>query len=437
MSVEIILLCLFIFFLVTLILGLPVAFVLITTGLLGVLVFLSPNKLFIGVSSIFGVGTNQTLLCLPLFVFMSCLLRYSGIAEGLFDALHKWSGGLKGSLAIATVFACTIIAAMTGIGATGVVTMSMIAYPEMKKRGYHDEISLGSIVSGGSLGPLIPPSGNMIIVGMLSSVSIGKLFAGGIIPGIIAAGLFALYIAVRSALKPDLAPALPSDMRPTWKQKFVVLRYVIAPVLLIVAVLGSIYTGAATPTEAAGVGAFGAGICALINRQLNWANLKLATYETLRITIMCAWLVIGGNTFVALLTMTGISEFVGGTIAGFAVPPFAILGGIMLIVFFLGMFIDPISISVIGIPLFVPIVEILGFDITWFCIVFVLFTTTGYLTPPFGMNLFYLKGCLPQTDVTMASIYRSSLPFAGILVIVAIIGLVLPELIMWLPNKTF
>jgi tripartite ATP-independent transporter DctM subunit len=406
------------------------------TGLVFILIFLNPAALSIGVASIIGTATNEVLLCLPLFVFMSSILRFSGISEALFDATYKWTGRLRGSLAVAIIWACTIIAAMTGIGATGVVTMSLVAYPEMKKRNYSDTLTLGSIAAGGALGPIIPPSGNMIIVGMLANVSVGKLFAGGFVPGVFMAALFTFYIIVRCYFQPYLAPKLPAELVPTWKERFSALRGIIAPAIIIVAVLGGIYSGAATATEAAAIGASGAGICALINRRLNWQNVKDAVNETLKITVMCLWLVIGGTTLTAFLNMTGISSFIAEILVEFEISSNVFLAGTMFIVFVLGMFIDPVSICVICIPLFLPIVKTLGLDVVWFCLVFVLFVTTGYLTPPFGMNLFYLKGCLAHENIPMIRIYRSAIPFAVIMTIVAILSILFPKILMWLPNKT-
>lgn len=403
-------------------------------ALAGIIAFVGPTQLYVAYSSVFGPATNEVLLALPLFVLMSSFLRFSGIAEALFDTLYRWAGGLRGSLAMATIGACTVIAAMTGIAATEVVVMSMIAYPQMKKYGYDDDLSLGAIAGGGTLGPLIPPSVPMIIAGLFASVSIGKLFIGGIIPGIILSSFFITYVMVRCSLRPSIAPSLPPEMRATWKEKLVGLRSLIAPIILISAVLGSIYSGAATPTEAAAVGSLGAIVCSAIARQLTRRNTLDAVTETMKITCMAMWTIIGGTALTALLNMTGTSTLINNAIIGSAMSPQFVVAMMLVTVLVMGMFVDLITIIIITLPIFAPIVTSLGIDLIWFCLLFIIAALVGYISPPFGINIFYLKGILGE-EVTMEKIYRSVIPFNILMLILLAICFLFPDMVLFLPNK--
>jgi tripartite ATP-independent transporter DctM subunit len=364
---------------------------------------------------------------------MANVLQFSGIVSALYTMMHKWFSGLRGGLAIGTVATCTLLAAMTGIGATGVVTMGLTAYPEMTKRGYDKSIAIGCIPPAGALGPLIPPSALMIIIGGLSALSVGRLFIGGVFPGLIMSGFFIAYIIVICWRKPHLAPALPPEERATWREKLVSLREVVLPMLLIVGVLGSIYTGAATPIEAGGVGALGALICAAIYRTLNWKNIREAIHSTLRVTCMVLWLLIGGASFASFLCASGVSHFIAEVFIGIPSPMVVVII-MMIIALIMGMFMDGSAITMICIPIFMPIVRELGVDPLWFALLFTINMIIGYVTPPFGMNLFYLKGLVPP-DITMMDIYRSVLPFVVVMVITLILCFVFPDILTWLPAK--
>lgn len=433
MSITAIVILVMVSLIVGLLTGLPVAFCVFGIALLFTLIFLGPAALVMAFNSVFNVTTTDIFIAIPLFILMATVLQFSGIASALYALMYKWFAGLRGGLAIGTTFICTIIAAMTGLGGTGTVTMGMIAYPEMEKRGYSKSIMLGCIPTGGALGPLIPPSIIMIIIGGFASVSIGKMFIGGIIPGLFMAGLFMLYIGIRCGLRPELGPAIAIEERSTWGEKFSALRGLILPLMLIVVVLGSIYTGIATPTEAAGVGAFGALICAIINRQLNWENLKSALFTATRVTCMCFWLVIGGTAFSIFLGWTGGRHFIAEILTGLPLAPIGIIIVMQLIGLFLGMFMDAAAISVICVPMFMPVVLELGFDPLWFTLVLTINMIIGYITPPFGFNLFYLKGVVPP-DVSMMDIYRAVIPFVGLMLIVLVVSVIFPPLVLWLPS---
>lgn len=337
MSPELTALIIFLSLIILILTGFPVAFCLISVSIIGYLAFIGPAPLF-GISCyIFDILLKDVYIAVPLFIFMATILQFSGLASALYETMYKWMAGLKGGLAMGTVAICALIAAMTGIGATGTVTMGLLAYPEMRKRAYDKGIAIGCIPFGGALGPLIPPSIVMIVAGGFAHLSVGKLFMGGVFPGVITALLGMIYIGIRCFRNPKLGPPVPLEERATWQEKFISLRGAILPIILIVVVLGGIYSGAATPTEAGGVGAFGALICAAIYRKLNLENLKEAITTTIRVTAMVMWLLIGGMCFSSLTTVTGVTHVVGDLLVGLPMTPIGIVAVMMVIVFILGM----------------------------------------------------------------------------------------------------
>lgn len=434
MNPGLIALIIFLSFIASLALGVPVAFCLFGVAMVFVLVFVGLPSIYLIFTSTFSTMTNEIFLAIPLFIFMSAIIQFSGIASALYDVMYKWFGALRGGLAITTVAVCTLIAAMTGLGATGVVTMGVIALPEMLKRGYDKSLAVGCIPPGGALGPLIPPSSPMIVIAAFASLSVGKMFMGGVIPGLMISFLYCIYIAVKCALNPELAPVLAPHERATWREKFYSLRGVILPVILVIAVLGGIYSGAATPTEAAGVGALGGIICALIYRQLTWQNLKEAVIMTMKINAMVLWLLAGGICFGSVLSATGVSRWISSILLELPISPFLIIAAMQTAGLIMGCFIDSATITVILIPMCMPTVVALGFDPLWFCIVFSINLIIGYITPPFGMNLFYMKGIVPK-DITMGLIYRSIVPYVVMDLIVMGLCMVFPGIPLWLPNK--
>jgi len=414
-------------------LGLPIVFCLFGTAMVFALILEGPNSLYLIFSTTFSTMTTEIFIAIPLFIFMAFLIQFSGIATALYETMYKWFGPLRGGLAMGTVAICTLIAAMTGLGATGTVTMGVIALPEMLKRGYDKGFAVGCIPTGGALGPLIPPSVPMIVTAALARLSVGKMFIGGIVPGLIIALLCSAYIGIRAYVNPRLAPALPQAELATWREKLISLRGVSLPILLVIAVIGSIYSGAATTSEAAGIGAMGAVICAIIYRKLNWPNLKEAMLMTVKVNGMVMWLLAGGLCLGSLLGATGVSHWISKSLAGLPLAPLTIIIIMQLVVFVLGMFMDGASITVITIPLFMPVVESLGFNPLWFCLLFTINGITGYISPPFGLNLFYMKGIVPK-DISMGLIYRSVIPYVLILVIVMVLCFIFPEILLWLPE---
>ncbi len=433
MSVETITVLFFGCLLISLMLGLPIAFGLGGVAMLFSLFLWGPASLYQVASAVWGTGNDWLFVCIPLFIFMGTVLQFSGVSDDLYTMMHRWMGPVKGGLAMGTIIIGTIFAAMAGISGGACVTLGLIALPAMLKRGYHKNIALGSIVAGAALGILIPPSLMMILYGAITGVSIGKLFAGGILPGILLSAMFLVYIGVRCAINPRMGPTLPLEERSNWKLKLVSLKAVLLPLLIILAVLGSIYTGAATPTEAAGVGALGALISSVIYRRLNWQRLKEASLEAFKLSAMIMWIVIGATCYRSVYSAIGGPEFVQEALLALPVGPYAILIGIQLIIFFLGMFIDPAGIVMIATPIFMPIVQELGFNPLWFGILFCMNLEMAYLTPPLGLNLFYLKGVAPP-EVSLTDIYRSIIPFVIIQAIGLALIMIFPQIALWLPS---
>lgn len=432
MSIELITALIIISVLAFLLSGIPVAFSLIGVSLLFYIILKGPGAFYFLVASIYGTTTKDLYLAIPFFVFMAAVLQSSGLGTALYNMMYKWFGGLRGGLAIGTVVICTLIAATTGIGATGVIIMGVLALPEMLKRGYDRGLAMGCIPFGGALGPLIPPSVLMVIIAGFSQLSVGKLFMGGVFPGLILSFLAILYIGIRCLHNPHLGPALPPAERAILKEKFASLTPTLPMIALIVLVLGTIYTGITTPTEAGSFGSAGALICAAIYRRLNWANLKDAAIMTLKITCMVIWLLIGGGTFASLMTTSGVGNFIGESLIGLPVPPMGVIGIMMLVALIMGMLMDGAAITVILIPIFMPVVQALGFDPLWFALLFTINMVIGYISPPFGVNLFYLKGLAP--DISMGELYRSAWPYVVLGVLVIALGMAFPQILTWLPN---
>lgn len=419
-----------------LITGFPVAFALASSSILAAWIFIGPASLAFVATNIFGMMSNMVLIAMPLFIFMACVLEKCGVAHDLYKFMHQLLGPLRGGLSMATVLICTVIAAMSGVTTTGVVTMGLIALPIMLKHGYSKSISIGPILGGGALGILIPPSVSLIIYGMIARVSIGKLFAAGIVPGLIISFLFISYIGVRCYLQPHLAPALPRDQRVSLKEKIILAKSLVLPIIIIIAVLGSIFLGIASPTEAAAVGAVGALLSAAINRQLNWQMLKEASYRTMAVNGMIMWILFGASCFTSIFFRTGGAQLIRDVVIGAGLSPvhfFLIAIGLMI---FLGFFIDEITEMMIVVPVLLPIVVELGYDPVWFGILFMVEEQMDYLTPPFGFTLFYMKGVAPP-EVTMRDIYGSILPFVAIQLFVMLLILFFPQVSLWLPSVIF
>jgi len=436
MSIEVLTLLFFGSLLFFLFLGVPLAFVLGGVSVIFLYFTWGIEAFYMVASQMWGTMESFTLVAIPLFVFMSMILERTGVATDLYRMMHLWFGGLRGGLAIGTLFICAIFAAMVGVSGATVVAMGTIALPAMLARGYSKTLALGCINTGGGWGVLIPPSILMILYCIITGASVGKMFAAGIMPGLLLVVLVTLYVGIRCWLQPHLGPALPKEERGTWPEKLAAIKSVILPILIVVMVMGSIMGGITTPTEAAAVGVLGALLSATVYRRLTWALVHEASIRTLKLTGMIMWILFGAHAFSAAYQGMGAQQLIESLMHMLPGGPWGIIITMMLIVFLLGMVLDPVGIMLITLPAFIPIVQGLGFDLIWFGILFVINMEIGYMTPPFGFNLFYLKGVVPP-GITMGDIYRSVVPF----VIVQIIGMgvimVFPKIATWLPDLLF
>ena len=411
--------------------GVPVAFALGGVSVVFTFLLMGSSGLYTVATTTYAQITDTTLITIPLLVLMGQFLTISGIADRLFQSANYWLSGVRGSLALVSLAVCVALA-MTGGFGPGIITMGLVAVPAMLKRRYDKSLALGSVMAGGVLGALIPPSIIMIIFAYINRLSIGKLFMGGVGPGLLTAFLFALYILVRCYLQPHLAPSVEEQV--TWKVRWKSLKEVLPPVLLIFAVLGSIFTGLATPTEAASIGAIGALIICIMYGRFSWKMLTESCSETLKITCMVMWIIIGANLFRVFFTIAGAQEMLMGIVGGLEVNRWIIFIGMQVILLIVGMLMDDFAIVVICSPIFFPIAVSLGFDPLWFAIVFILNMQVSLLTPPFGWALIMMKGMAPP-EISTRDIWKSVPPFLAIQIIVLIITMLFPLLATWLPGK--
>ena len=429
--------------------GLPLAFV--TGGLACVFLFIFGDAQMLNIlpSRIFPLMTDYQLSAIPLFIFMASMLERAGIIEELYDMVYKLLGGLRGGLAISTIIASTLLAAMCGVIGATEVTMGLIALPAMVRRKYHPTIACGSILAGGTLGILIPPSILAILFAVVAQQSVGELFIGAVIPGLILSGLYIAYVSVVTWVKPEHGPALPVEERVDAREKLRLLGNMAAPIALVTLVLGIIFAGIATPVEAAGVGTFGAIVVASVHRRLNWENVRAAAITTLRVTGMVLWIIFGATLFVGFYVVNGGQEFVNETIIGTGLGPYGILLLMMVILVVLGMFLDWVGILLLAVPIFVPLMKTLSFDglfglpgvppdelALWFGVVYMVNMQMSFLSPPFGYALFYLKSVAPP-EITMAQIYRSSIPFLMLQAVGLAICVIFPDVVLWLPRQVY
>ena len=412
--------------------GLPIAFVLGGLSLLLTLTLWNPDSIVILVLQIFDTMRSEALLGVPLYILMAGILQRSGVIEDLYKAMELWFGRLRGGLAIGTVVICVVMAAMTGVVGAAVTAMGVLAMPEMLRRKYDPSLVTGTICAAGTLGILIPPSVLTIIYAVTAQVSIGKMLIAGIVPGILLASIYIAYILYVAYFQPGKVPPGSGEPVPM-SLKLLSLRAVVIPAILIVLILGSIFFGVATPTEAAAVGVVGAIGASAVRGKLRWRGLTEAGFETLKVTSMILWITIGAKAYVAIFTGLGGADTLMSFIRGLDVNAYIILAAMMLILIFLGTALDEIGIILLTVPVFLPIVKALGFDEIWFGVLYAISIQVGYISPPFGYSLFYLKATLPK-GVGMAEVYRGVVPFMGLQILALLICAAFPALVMWLPR---
>jgi tripartite ATP-independent transporter DctM subunit len=417
--------------------GLPLAFV--TGGLACVFLFVldDASALHIVPSRIFPLMTDYQLSAIPLFIFMAAMLERAGLIGEMFEVIYKLLGGLRGGLAAATIVASTVLAAMVGVIGAAVVTMGIIALPAMLKRNYDPKLAMGAIMAGGTLGILIPPSILAIIYAVVAAESVGELYVGCVIPGLMLSGMYIAYVSVRAWLNPALGPAVPVEERVDFPEKIRLLRGMVAPFVLIALVLGVIFTGVATPVEAAGIGTFGAFVVAALHERLNWLTVREAGITTLKASAMVMWIIFGATVFVGLYVLEGGADFVRSSLVeGLGLDRWGILILMQVILIVLGMFLDWVGILLLCVPIFVPIVRDLGFDPLWFGVLYIVNMQMSFLSPPFGYALFYLRGVAPPA-IPMADIFRSALPFLAIQLAALVLCMIYPPLVTWLPGLIY
>ena len=421
--------------------GFPVTFTLMGTALVFGLIGFGWGFFNLLPLRIWGVINNVTLLAVPLFVFMGVMLERSGLAEELLDTMGILFGRLRGGLAVSVVIVGALLGASTGIVGATVVTMGLLAVPTMLRRGYQKELATGTVAASGTLGQIIPPSIVLVLIGDIVGVSVGDLFIGAILPGLLLVGLFILYILIMAIFRPETVPAIPKEELDaiTAKQLAAMVgKALIPPLFLIVAVLGSIFAGIASPTEAAAVGAVGATFLTIINKKFSMSILREVMLTTVRLTCMVFIILCGaaafGLVFRGLNGDTLVREFLGGIAHKYSHT--AVLAIVMLLIFFIGFFLDFIEITFIHVPVLAPIMIDFGYDPLWFCVLLAVNLQTSFLTPPFGFSLFYLKAVTPP-EVTTGHIYRGIIPFVLFQMIGLAIVVLFPQLATWLPKLVF
>jgi C4-dicarboxylate transporter, DctM subunit len=377
-------------------------------------------------------ATSFSFIAVPLFVFMSGILLHSGIGRGLYTAVARWVSFLPGGLAVASIFSCAIFAAVSGSSVATAATIGMIAIPEMQRRGYHRPLICGSLAAGGTLGILIPPSIPMIIYGVMTETSIGHLYMAGIVPGIVLALLFAAFVVVYAMIWPERAPRVAED-RGTLLDK---LRsfYEVAPVaVLIVTVLGSMYVGIVTPTEAAALGSFVSLILAALARKLTWPTLRDAFHSTVRTTCMVMLIIVFASVFSHVIALIGAPKALFDVVVGLGMPKWAFFAAVFTFLLVVAYALEELSVMIIMLPILFPLVTGLGFDPVWFGIIMIVWLEIGFITPPVGLNLFVIQGLTP--GATARDMMLGTAPYVVLMIVLVVLLFLVPELALWLPRQ--
>jgi len=426
---------------ILLMIGFPVTFTLMGTALTFGLIGFGWDFFNLLPLRIWGVMTNVTLLAVPLFVFMGVMLERSGLAEELLDTMGLAFGRLRGGLAISVVIVGALLGASTGIVGATVVTMGLMAVPTMLKRGYQKELATGTVAASGTLGQIIPPSIVLVLIGDIVGVPVGDLFMGAVLPGMVLVGLYILYILIIAFLKPDWAPPIPKEELAALTPAIMLKKFTRAlfpPLFLMVAVLGSIFAGVASPTEAAGVGAVGATLLTIANKKFSLKILQEVMHSTMQLTCMVFIILVGAASFGLVFRGMGgdhlVREFLGGIAHHHG--QWTVLAIVMGLIFVIGFFLDFIEITFIHVPVLAPIMIEFGFDPAWFCILIAVNLQTSFMTPPFGFSLFYLKAVTPP-EISTGDIYRGIVPFVIVQLIGLLIVVLYPKLVTWLPSVVF
>jgi len=417
--------------------GFPISFTLIFLGIVFGYIGFGKVVIFLMTLQVFAVMTETLLAAVPLFLFMGYILERTGLMNRLFFGFQLLLAPVKGSLYIVVLATATLFAAATGIVGAAVTILGVMAAPIMNRSGYDTRLSAGSIAAGGTLGMLIPPSVMLVVMGPVVGAPITELFAAAIVPGVLLATLYAAYAVARSYLNPSLGPALPHDQRAESGGEIVrELFFGIIPLaFLILAVLGTILAGLATPTDAAAMGALGALVLAIVYRRLTWQNLKEAVYATIVTSSMILVLVAASNFYGAVFARLGTATMIAQTLLGLPLPPTVVLLMILALIFLLGWPLEWVPIVLIVIPIFMPLVTELQVDLVWFCTLVAICLQTAWLSPPVALSAYYLKGVVPEWD--LKDIYLGMMQFMVIQVIGLLLVLFIPSIALWLPGVLF
>lgn len=416
----------------------PVAFVMATVGFVGFSIVISTDAGLVLLSrNIYETFDSYDLTTIPLFILMGQLGFNSGISKRLYDAGYKFLGSIRGGLAMATVTACTAFGAVCGSSPATAATMATVGLPEMKRYNYDDELATGSVASGGGIGMIMPPSVVLIIYGILTEQSIGALFVAGIFPALLVTLLFIICIYIRCRISPDQGPR---GEHFSWPQKLRSLLGLTETLIVFVLVIGGIFIGLFTPTEAAAIGAFGVLLIGMIRRQITWKGFVKSLMETLRTSCMVLMLIAGAVIFGKFLAVTRIPFEIAGWVSGLEIAPVLVLGVILLIYFFGGCFMDALAFVTLTVPIFFPVVLELGYDPIWFGIIIVMVTEMGVITPPVGINVYVVYGVAKNVldeGVPLEKIFKGIFPFLIAVIIGVFILILFPQIIMYLPNLMY
>ena len=422
------------FVLLIIVLGMPIAF---ATGLIAVVfcaLFADLDSLAIVTFRTYGFVNSYVLLSVPMFLMMANILDKSGVAHDLYEALKIWAGRLPGGVAVMTLIAASVMAAMTGIIGGEVILLGLVALPQMLRLRYDSKLAIGVVCAGGSLGTMIPPSLVLVFYGLTTSTSIGDLFLASTIPGVVLALIYICYVLIRCGINPKLGPPAPPELRNIpLRAKFAALKSVILPLLIIFSVLGSIYTGVTSVSEAAAMGVAGVTVAAAIRRTLTLAMLRDSLYSAMSTCGLLIWLSIGANAMVGVYNLLGGITYLKSIMTGLPLAPIGVILIMMAIFLVLGMFMDWFSIMLLTMPIFAPTVTALGYDLIWFGVLFNITMQVGYLSPPFGQAAFYLKSVAPP-EISLNHIFASLFPFIALQIIGLIIVLFIPDVAMFLPR---
>ncbi|KXJ57038.1 MAG: C4-dicarboxylate ABC transporter permease [Thalassospira sp. Nap_22] len=394
---------------VLLLTGTPLAMVTLFVALIFAVGWFGPSSVPLITSRVYSFVSSFVFVSVPMFVLMAAILDRSGIARDLFDAMKLVGGRLRGGVAVQTIFVAVILAAMSGIIGGEIVLLGLVALPQMLRLGYNRRLAIGVVCAGGSLGTMVPPSIVLIIYGLTANISVGDLFTAAFIPGFMLAGLYIAYILLRSYLDPNASPPAPVE-RVAFRDNLPLLRGLVLPFLVVFSVLGSIYGGIASVTEASAIGVAGVIVSTILRREFSFRMLLDAALHTLATVGMIMWIGIGASALVGVYNLMGGIRFVSQLITGISDQPMVIILFMMLILFILGMFLDWVGIALLTMPIFVPIIRELGYDPVWFGVLFAMNMQVSFLTPPFGPAAFYLKSVTPP-EITLGEIFKSLAPF--------------------------